>query len=41
MVKLLPTSILLYIGLALQLKSIGAQEAAEEPLKHYQYPEVA
>ncbi|HIE0659590.1 TPA: putative zinc ribbon protein [Providencia rettgeri] len=38
MMKLLPASIPLYIGLTSQLKSIGAQEAAEEPLKHYQCP---
>lgn len=35
MMKLLPSSIPLYIGLTTHKKVIGAQEAAEEPLKQY------
>ncbi|MDD9341264.1 MAG: putative zinc ribbon protein [Providencia heimbachae] len=38
MMKNLPASIRLHIGLTSQLKPIGAQEAAEEPLKQYQCP---
>ncbi|UNH31387.1 zinc-ribbon domain-containing protein [Moellerella wisconsensis] len=38
MMKNFPASIRLHIGLTSQLKPIGAQEAAEAPLKQYQCP---